>query len=99
MILGRNAGLWAALVQAALNVAAAGVIVATGQDLSPAAVGLFAAVNALGLAVVGLLANGSDPSTVPTFAPTLQERRGSGPDPAAAADAYTGPDRRTGTEG
>lgn len=70
MILGRNAGLWAALVQSGLNVAAAIIVVATNQPLSPADVALFAALNAMGLAIVGVIANVADPTTLPTFAMT-----------------------------
>lgn len=72
MILGRNAGLWGGLVQSALNVAAAVVVVLTNTNLSAPDVALFAALNAFGLAVVAVLANSSDPTTAPTFALTTK---------------------------
>lgn len=72
MILGRNAGLWAGLVQSGLNVAAAVLVVATNAALTSGEVALFAALNAFGLAVVAVIANASDPSTLPTFAMTTK---------------------------
>lgn len=91
MILGRNAGLWTALTQAGLNVIAAALIVATGHPLDAAVAGLFAAVNAFGAVVVGLVANSSDAAALPTFAPTLTDRRsvgavGSAVPPSGAPD-------------
>lgn len=96
MILGRNAGLWAALVAAGVNLTAAGALVISGHPLGPDVLALFASVNAFGLVVVGLIANASDPTTVPTLAPTLQERRGQTPTAGVVADVWTGPDRRNG---
>ena len=78
MILGRNAGLWAALVQAGLNMAGAALVILSGAPLTAGEVGLFAAANAFGLSVVGLVANSSDAGSLPTFAPTLTDRRSSG---------------------
>jgi len=64
MIAGRNSGLWAALVQAFLNVVAAGYVVFSGvSHLSAPDVAFFAALNAFGLAIVGVVANASDPTT------------------------------------
>lgn len=62
MILGRNAALWAGLVQAVLNFAACALVVYLGQPLTADAVGLFAAANALGVVIVGLIANEVDPT-------------------------------------
>lgn len=62
MILGRNAGLWAAVVQAALNVLAATLVIVNGRDLTPAELALFAAVNVFCGLVVGLIANEADPT-------------------------------------
>lgn len=70
MILGRNAGLWASFVQAALNVLAAAVVVSSGHDLTAATAALFVTLNAFGAITVGLIANASDPTTAPTFAMT-----------------------------
>lgn len=78
MILGRNAGLWAGLVQSGLNLAAAIIVAVTNTPMSAADVAAFAAANAFGLVVVALIANSSDPSTVPTFALTTRA-----PDPAS----------------
>ena len=65
MIAGRNSGLWAALIQAFLNVVAAGYVVFSGvSHLSAPAVAFFAALNAFGLAIVGVVANASDPTTM-----------------------------------
>ena len=69
VILGRSPALWYALVVAALN---AGVVV-FGVNLTAEQL---AALNAFALAVLGVIANESDPTTVPTFAPTLRDRRG-----------------------
>ena len=69
VILGRSPALWYALVVAALN---AGVVV-FGVQLTAEQL---AALNAFALAILGVIANESDPSTVPTFAPTLRDRRG-----------------------
>lgn len=75
MILGRNPGLWYGLIQAALNVAAAILVVVTNQPVSPAGVALFAALNGFGAAIVGVIANSSDPTTQPTFALTTAPPR------------------------
>jgi len=64
MILGRNAGLWTALIVAAVNVA----VVVFGMALT---VDQIAVLNAFGLAVVGVVANVADPTTVGTFTPTI----------------------------
>jgi hypothetical protein len=71
MILGRAPALWAALLAAILNVA----VVVFNVPLSGLQVG---ALNTLGLVTIGILANESDPRTVPTLAPTLQDRRAGG---------------------
>lgn len=70
MILGRNPALWAGLVQAGLNLCMAAAVVIGGHDLTAAQVGLFAAGNAFGLAVIGIIANEADPTTAATFART-----------------------------
>lgn len=72
MILGRNAGLWAALVAAAINVA----VLVLGVQLTTDQV---VALNVLALALIGLIANEADPTTAGTFARTL-----SAPVPSAA---------------
>lgn len=65
MILGRNAGLWAATAAAIVNVAATlGVV-----SLPPEA---WSALNAALFAVIGLIANEADPTTAATFAPTIR---------------------------
>jgi len=65
MILGRNPALWLALVAAVLNVAVSvfGIVLTTDQLLT---------VNALAFALVGVLANSADPTTVGTFALTTK---------------------------
>lgn len=64
MILGRNAGLWVALIQAALNVA----VVVAGIPLDAEQV---AALNGLGLIVIAIVANEADPTTLATFARSI----------------------------
>ena len=79
MILGRNAGLWAGLVQAGLNLVAAFYVVIAGHDLTAATAAVFTAANAFGAVLVALIANSSDQGTLPTFAPTTVERRSYAP--------------------
>ncbi len=63
MILGRNRALWVALLGAFLNaVVVLGIIRLTSDQI--------ASIDALGLAIIGIIANASDPTTVPTFALT-----------------------------
>jgi hypothetical protein len=64
MILGRNAGLWLALVAGALNIA----VVVFGL---PLAVDQVVALNGFALVLVGVVANESDPSTVGTLAKSI----------------------------
>lgn len=68
MILGRAPSLWVALVAAVLNVA----VVVFRLPLDGLQVG---ALNALGLVVIGIMANEADPRAVTTLAPTFQDRR------------------------
>ncbi len=63
MILGRNPALFLGLIQAALNVA----VLVLGISLT---VDQVVALNGLGIALVSIVANESDPSTVGTFSPT-----------------------------
>lgn len=65
MILGRNPALWLALVGAILNasVVVFGVVLTTDQIVQ---------LNALAFAIVGILANSADPTTVGTFALTTK---------------------------
>lgn len=72
MILGRAPALWVGLVAAAVNV----LVIVLGVPLTGLQVG---AINALALAVIGILANETDPRSVPTLAATLQDRRLGGP--------------------
>lgn len=65
MILGRNPALWTALIAAILNV----LVIVIHVPISPDGL---AALNILGVAVIGLIANASDPTTSPTFALTLK---------------------------
>ena len=65
MILGRNTGMWTALVAAILNVA----VVVFGVDIT---IDALAALNIAAAAVVGIVANESAKGTVPTFAPTTK---------------------------
>ena len=57
MIAGRAAALWLGLIQAALNVVAAGIVVYTGTPLTAEALALFAALNGVGAAIVAVVAN------------------------------------------
>ena len=57
MIAGRAAALWLGLVQAALNVIAAGIVVYTGTPLTAESLALFAALNGVGAAIVAVVAN------------------------------------------
>ena len=57
MIYGRPTALWAGLLGALLNLVAIGWSVYTNAELTPEMVALFAALNAVGLAVIGILAN------------------------------------------
>lgn len=65
MILGRNPALWLALVGASLNAAVVvfGIVLTTEQIVQ---------LNALAFAIVGILANAADPTTVGTFALTTK---------------------------
>lgn len=63
MILGRNPALWLALVGAVLNVA----VIVLGVQLTT---DQMVALNALAFALVGVIANEKDPTTVGTFAMT-----------------------------
>jgi len=87
MILGRNAGLWAALIQAGLNLVMGALVVVTGHALTADETALFGAANVFGLAIVGLIANASDQVSLPTFAPTLHDRRTTTPPAGSAAVA------------
>lgn len=78
MILGRNAGLWSAAVAALLNV---GVFV-LAVPLTAFQVGIL---NVAALAIVGLVANRSDPTTAPTFAATLHGPTAAGVSGAGAS--------------
>ena len=57
MIAGRPSALWLGLIQAGLNVIAAFIVVSTGHELDTQTLALFAAFNALGAAVIAVLAN------------------------------------------
>jgi hypothetical protein len=57
MIAGRSTALWGGLIAAVLNVAGAVVIITTNHPLDASVIALFAAVDALALAVIGILAN------------------------------------------
>lgn len=57
MIYGRPAALWLGLVQAAINLAAFGFVAFTGNELSGQQAQFFIGLNALGGAIVALLAN------------------------------------------
>lgn len=74
MILNRNGGLWTGLFAAALNVA----VIVFGIHLTPEGL---AALNAFALAVVGLVANASDPTTAGVLGarPTTPSAPGPGP--------------------
>jgi uncharacterized membrane protein len=65
MILGRNPALWLALVGAILNVSVGvfGITLTVDQLIQ---------LNALAFAIVGILANAADPTTVGTFALTTK---------------------------
>ena len=67
MILGRNPALFAGLIQALIN-----VVVAIGAVLgTPIDGALVAALNSVGIAIIAVLANEADPSTLSTFAPSI----------------------------
>jgi hypothetical protein len=57
MIAGRPTALWAGLATAVLNVIGLVYVVATNSPLDATMVALFAGLNALALAVIGVLAN------------------------------------------
>jgi hypothetical protein len=57
MLAGRATALWASLIQAVLNVLGLIIVVATKQPLTVEIVALFAGLNTLGLAIIGILAN------------------------------------------
>lgn len=65
MILGRNPALWLALIQATLNVAV--VIFGVPWDATQ-----IATLNVFGVAIVGIVANQSDPTTAGTFEMTTK---------------------------
>lgn len=68
MILGRSPALWLGFVTAGLNV----LVVVFGIRLD--AIQL-AGLNVFFGALIGIVANETDPTTVPTLAPTLRDRR------------------------
>ena len=68
MIAGRNPALWLGLVGAILNVA----VVVLGVQLTT---DQLVAINALAFAIVGVIANEKDPTTVGTFALTTTPTR------------------------
>lgn len=57
MILGRSTALWVGLVGAVLNVVGLVIVVMTGTPLDANTVALFAGINGLALAVIGVVAN------------------------------------------
>ena len=59
MIGGRATALWAGLLGALINVVGLAIVVATNQPLNAQVVALFAGLNALGLAIIGVIANQS----------------------------------------
>jgi fructose-specific component phosphotransferase system IIB-like protein len=61
MILGRNPALWLALITAALNA----LVIVFGVSLSGEQM---AALNGLAIAIIGVVANEADPTTLPTLA-------------------------------
>lgn len=65
MILGRSPALWIAAVAAILNVA----VIVFGVSLTAEGI---AALNAAAIALIGLVANATDPTTAPTFAMTTK---------------------------
>ncbi len=67
MILGRNRALWVALLGAVLNaIVVLGVLNLTSDQI--------ASLDGLGLALIGIIANASDPTTAPTFALTTKPK-------------------------
>lgn len=85
MILGRSPALWIAGVAAVLNVA----VIVFGVPLTAEGV---AALNAAAIALIGLVANASDPTTAPTFALTTKA-----PDVSVVnSSAFTGSSSVTG---
>lgn len=91
MILGRNPGLWAGLVQAGINLVAAFIVVHQGTDLTAAEAAVLIAANAFGAAIVAVVANAGDPSTVPTFALTTHPAADAAPSPAASPSPTPAP--------
>lgn len=87
MILGRNPALWLGAVVALLNVA----VVVFGVQLDAEQI---AALNAAAVAVVALVANAGDPSTVPTFALRSTQP---GPPGATTSSGTVGPSGPTAT--
>ena len=57
MIYGRPKALWAGLVGAVINVVGLVLVLVTGQELTAEVIALFAGLNGLALAVLGMLAN------------------------------------------
>jgi hypothetical protein len=57
VILGRATALWAGLVGAVINVVGLVLVIVTNQPLTPEIVALFAGINGLALALIGVLAN------------------------------------------
>ena len=84
MILGRSPALWAALVAAALNVALV-------LGLAHLSVEQVAALNGLALAFIGVIANESDPTTVPTFALATRPSGGAASAPTGGTTGSGGP--------
>lgn len=80
-ILGRSPALWVALIAAAINVG-------VGVFGLPLTVDQITELNALALAAIAIVANASQPGTVPTFALTT---RAPNPDSTSSTDGSNGP--------
>ena len=89
MILGRNPALWLAVLAAGLNV----LVIVFGVQLTAEQL---AALNAFLVAFIGFVANEKDPTTLPTFALALGDRRGAA---AASSSSATGSSSTAGGAG
>lgn len=89
MLLGRSPALWVAAVAAVLNV----LVIVFGVPLS---IDGLAALNVAAAALIGLIANASDPTTAPTFAlttkpPNVSVVSSTSTASSSTTDASTGP--------
>lgn len=89
-ILGRNAGLWVGAGSAILDLVLAIVVLVSHQPITPELGAVALAAHGVLVAIVGLIANASDPTTVPTFALTTSAASSSSSNPNPSGGTSSG---------